>query len=58
MEPDDIVEMIQEVFDEYEELDFNENTYCEYEDDDDDHAFRSAGWGTDDSYGYFGEDEY
>ena len=57
MEPDDIVEMIQEVFDEYEELDFNENTYYEYEDDDDD-AFRSAGWGTDESYDYFGEDEY
>lgn len=58
MEPDDIVEMIQEVFDEYEELDFNENTYYEYEDDDDDDAFRSAGWGTNESYDYFGEDEY
>ncbi len=54
MEPDDIVEMIQEVFDEYEELDFNENTYYEYEDDDDDDAFSSAGWGTDESCDYVG----
>ena len=56
MEPDDIVEMIQEVFDEYEELDFNENTYYEYEDEDREYFFDAVR--TEESYGYFGEDEY
>lgn len=52
MEPSEIEDMFEHLEDP-EELDFDNDDY-----NDDAEAFASAGWGTEEDCGYFGEDEY
>ena len=60
MEPSDIEEVFEHLEDP-EELDFDNDNYREdifLDDENDDAEAFSAGWGTNEDYGYFGEDEY
>ena len=63
MDPAEIEDMFEQLEDP-DELDFEDDTYQKEEDYflddgyDDAEAFASAGWGTDEDYEYFGEDEY
>ena len=63
MDPSEIEDMFEHLEDP-DELDFEDDTYQEEEDYflddgwDDESALASAGWGMDEDYGYFGEDEY
>ena len=45
---------------EFQELDVEEDFYDDYDDMDGDHtsALRDAGFGTDEDYGYYGQEEY
>lgn len=47
------------VFDYYDDEDFYDDSWCdEIMDGDHDSAMESAGWGMDEDYGYFGDEDY
>lgn len=68
-DPEDFEEMLEHI-DDPQELDFDDDDYVEIDEEDydepyygdnfldDAEALASAGWGTDEDYGYFGGDEY
>ena len=69
LDPEDYEEMFEHI-DDPQELDFDDDDYVEIDEEDydepyygdnfldDAEALASAGWGTDEDYGYFGGDEY
>ena len=69
LDPEDYEEMFEHI-DAPQELDFDDDDYVEIDEEDydepyygdnfldDAEALASAGWGTDEDYGYFGGDEY
>ena len=69
LDPEDYEEMFEHI-DVPQELDFDDDDYVEIDEEDydepyygdnfldDAEALASAGWGTDEDYGYFGGDEY
>lgn len=68
-DPEDFEEMFEHI-DDPQELNFDDDDYVEIEEEDynepyygdnfldDAEALASAGWGTDEDYGYFGEDDF